>query len=107
MFSLSGLLARFLVGRQRSCRLRNGAGGERQRSSRASLVRLAKWCARRRPVAALLLFVAYAQALTGFLPLGGRDPLARLLGVGFKPVADSLVSAARAQADRRGPHHRL
>jgi 4-amino-4-deoxy-L-arabinose transferase-like glycosyltransferase len=57
-----------------------------------------KWCARAAaPVAAIFLLVAYGQALTGFLPLGGRDPLARLLGVGFKPVADSLASAARAQ----------
>ncbi len=57
-----------------------------------------KWCARlAAPVAALFLFVTYAQALTGVLPLGRGDPLARLLGVGFKPVADGLVSAARAQ----------
>jgi hypothetical protein len=60
-----------------------------------------KWCARlAAPVAAIFLLVAYAQALTGFIPLGARDPLARLLGVGFKPVADSLASAARA--DRAG-----
>jgi 4-amino-4-deoxy-L-arabinose transferase-like glycosyltransferase len=56
-----------------------------------------KWCAKlAAPVAALFLLVAYAQALTGFIPLGARDPLARLLGVGFKPVADSLAGAARA-----------
>ena len=46
------------------------------------------------PVAALFLLLAYAQALTGFIPLGARDPLARLLGTGFRPVADSLVDAA-------------
>jgi 4-amino-4-deoxy-L-arabinose transferase-like glycosyltransferase len=55
-----------------------------------------KWCARlAAPVAAALLLLTYAQALTGFIPLGNRDPLARLLGVGFKPVADSLAGAAR------------
>ena len=55
-----------------------------------------KWCAwAAAPVAAALLLLTYAQALTGFIPLGGRDPLARLLGVGFKPVADSLLGAAR------------
>ena len=55
-----------------------------------------KWCARlAAPVAGAILLLTYAQALTGFIPLGGRDPLARLLGVGFKPVADSLAGAAR------------
>ena len=55
-----------------------------------------KWCARlAAPVAALFLVVTYAQALTGIIPLGARDPLARLLGTGFRPVADGVVSAAR------------
>ena len=55
-----------------------------------------KWCARlATPVAALFLVVAYTQALTGIIPLGARDPLARLLGTGFRPVADGVVSAAR------------
>jgi 4-amino-4-deoxy-L-arabinose transferase-like glycosyltransferase len=55
-----------------------------------------KWCGRLAvPVAGAILFVTYAQALTGFIPLGSRDPLARLLGVGFRPVADSLAGAAR------------
>jgi 4-amino-4-deoxy-L-arabinose transferase-like glycosyltransferase len=57
-----------------------------------------RWCAAAAaPVAALLLLVVYGQALTGFLPMGARDPLARLLGVGFRPVADSLAGAVRAQ----------
>jgi 4-amino-4-deoxy-L-arabinose transferase-like glycosyltransferase len=55
-----------------------------------------KWCARlAAPVAALFLIVAYTQALTGIIPLGAKDPLARLLGTGFRPVADGVVSAAR------------
>ena len=55
-----------------------------------------KWCARlAAPVAALFLVVTYTQALTGIIPLGARDPLARLLGAGFRPVADGVVSAAR------------
>ena len=48
------------------------------------------------PVAALLLLLVYVQALTGIIPLGARDPLARLLGAGFKPVAASLARAARS-----------
>ncbi len=51
-----------------------------------------KWCTRlAAPVAAIILFLVYAQALTGLIPLGARDPLARLLGTGFRPVADSLA----------------
>ena len=56
-----------------------------------------KYCARLAiPVAGAVLILAYAQALTGIVPLGSRDPLARLLGTGFKPVADSLPGAALA-----------
>jgi 4-amino-4-deoxy-L-arabinose transferase-like glycosyltransferase len=56
-----------------------------------------KWCGRlAAPVAAIVLLLAYVQALTGIVPLGARDPLARLLGAGFKPVADSLSGAADA-----------
>ena len=47
------------------------------------------------PVAAFTDSLAYIQALTGIVPLGARDPLPRLLGTGFKPVADSLADAAR------------
>ena len=55
-----------------------------------------KWCARlAAPVAAVFLLAAYVQALTGIIPLGARDPLARLLGTGFKPVADSVADTAR------------
>ena len=55
-----------------------------------------KWCARlAAPTAALFLIVTYTQALTGINPLGARDPLARLLGGGFRPVADGVARAAR------------
>ena len=55
-----------------------------------------KWCTRlAAPVATAFLLLTYAQALTGFIPLGAKDPLARLLGVGFHPVADSLAGAAK------------
>jgi hypothetical protein len=55
-----------------------------------------RWSARlAMPLAGLMLLLVYAQAVTGFLPLSG-DPLARLLGRGFRPVADSLPAAARA-----------
>jgi len=39
------------------------------------------------PVAAMLLGAAYAQALFGVVPMGRKDPLARLLAVGFPEVA--------------------
>jgi 4-amino-4-deoxy-L-arabinose transferase-like glycosyltransferase len=55
-----------------------------------------KWCARlAAPVAALFLLTAYAQAMTGFIPLGARDPLPRLLGAGVKTLADSLAKDTR------------
>ena len=58
-----------------------------------------KWCTRLAvPMAAVFLFAAYLQALTGIIPLGARDPLARLLGTEFKPVADSLADAVRRNA---------
>jgi 4-amino-4-deoxy-L-arabinose transferase-like glycosyltransferase len=66
--------------------------GERQRSSRA----WRRWCAKlAAPVAALFLIVIYVQALTGLLPLGRRDPLARLLGTGFRAASGSLATAAQ------------
>ena len=58
-----------------------------------------KWCAKlAAPVAALFLIVTYGQALTGVLPLGKRDPLARLLGTGFRAVSSSLASAAQSSS---------
>lgn len=56
-----------------------------------------RWCSRlAMPLAGLMLILVYVQAVTGILPLGKADPLPRLLGRGFRPVADSLPAAARA-----------
>ncbi len=49
------------------------------------------------PVAAILLTIAYAQALFGVVPMGRKDPLARLLAVGFPDVA-AKVEALRVLA---------
>jgi 4-amino-4-deoxy-L-arabinose transferase-like glycosyltransferase len=42
------------------------------------------------PVAAILLLAAYAQALFGVVPMGRKDPLSRLLAVGFGDVARAV-----------------
>jgi 4-amino-4-deoxy-L-arabinose transferase-like glycosyltransferase len=42
------------------------------------------------PVAAVMLIGAYAQAAFGIVPVGRKDPLARLLAVGFPAVAASV-----------------
>lgn len=42
------------------------------------------------PVAAVLLVAAYAQALIGVVPMGRKDPLARLLAVGMPDVVHEL-----------------
>jgi hypothetical protein len=44
-------------------------------------------------VGAVMLLFVYAQALTGIVPLGGKDALARLLGAGFHAAANSLAAA--------------
>jgi 4-amino-4-deoxy-L-arabinose transferase-like glycosyltransferase len=49
------------------------------------------------PVAAVLLVAAYAQALFGVVPMGRKDPLARLLAVGFPEFA-AKVEALRLTA---------
>jgi len=49
------------------------------------------------PVAAAILVLAYAQALFGIVPMGGSDPLSRLLGVGLEDVA-ARVDAVRAKS---------
>jgi 4-amino-4-deoxy-L-arabinose transferase-like glycosyltransferase len=59
--------------------------------------RLRRWCSLfAMPLAGLMLMLVYAQAMTGIFPLGKNDALARLLGRGFRPVADALPDAARA-----------
>ncbi len=47
------------------------------------------------PVAGLFLVLVYGQALTGFIPLGTRDPLPRLFGAGVRPMAASLADAVK------------
>lgn len=44
------------------------------------------------PVAAMLLLAAYLQALIGVLPMGRKDPLARLLAVGMPQVTDNIAA---------------
>jgi hypothetical protein len=46
------------------------------------------------PVAAAILTVAYAQAFFGVLPLGRRDPIARMTAIGFRPVAERISMQA-------------
>jgi len=58
------------------------------------------WCSRlAMPVAGVFLLLAYAQAATGFLPLK-HDPLARLLGVGIKQVADEVQAEMQKSGAR-------
>ena len=50
-----------------------------------------KWSAKLAiPVAAVLLLAGYAQALIGVVPMGRKDPLARLLAVGMPEVVQEL-----------------
>ncbi len=46
------------------------------------------------PVAGAILTVAYAQAFFGVLPLGRRDPIARMTAIGFRPVAERIALQA-------------
>ena len=51
------------------------------------------------PTAALILAVIHAQAFFGMLPIGKHDPIARMMGVGFAPVAETVADdAARLHA---------
>jgi 4-amino-4-deoxy-L-arabinose transferase-like glycosyltransferase len=52
---------------------------------------LKKWSGRLAvPVAATLLIAAYAQALFGVVPMGRKDPMARLLAAGLPEVAKKV-----------------
>lgn len=52
---------------------------------------LAHWSARLAvPIAAILLLCGYAQALFGVVPIGRKDPLARLLAVGLPDVVSGV-----------------
>jgi 4-amino-4-deoxy-L-arabinose transferase-like glycosyltransferase len=51
------------------------------------------------PVAAIILVGSYLQTWTGLMPLGKQDPIARMMAVGIRPVADEISSlAARKHA---------
>jgi hypothetical protein len=59
---------------------------------------LAQWSAKLAiPVAAVLLVAGYAQALVGVVPMGRKDPLARLLAIGMPEVVSELGSLKTAQ----------
>jgi hypothetical protein len=65
-------------------------------ASESAQSRWRRWSSRlAMPLAGLLLLLVYVQVLTGLVPLGKSDPLGRLLGEGFRPVADSLPGAVR------------
>jgi hypothetical protein len=46
------------------------------------------------PTAALILLVVYAQAATGFLRWGHRDPIARMTAVAIVPVTKEISAIA-------------
>lgn len=48
------------------------------------------------PVAAVLLVAGYAQALLGVVPMGRKDPLARLLAVGMPDLVSQLEAVRTA-----------
>ncbi len=47
------------------------------------------------PVAVGILIFAYAQATIGIVPLGKRDPIARMTAVGILPVTNEISALAR------------
>jgi 4-amino-4-deoxy-L-arabinose transferase-like glycosyltransferase len=48
------------------------------------------------PVAAVLIAVGYAQALAGIVPMGRKDPLARLLAVGLPAIVADVDALRRS-----------
>jgi 4-amino-4-deoxy-L-arabinose transferase-like glycosyltransferase len=65
-------------------------------------VPVVKWSAKLAiPVAAVLVVAGYAQGLVGVVPMGRKDPLARLLAVGMPQVVEELGALKTANhADR-------
>ena len=47
------------------------------------------------PVASAILAASYLQTWIGILPLGDRDPIARMTAVGIAPIADQISAVAR------------
>ena len=83
LYPASAILAADWVARM----LRAGAAGLKGAIARASL-----WAA---PIGLAVAAVAYAQAITGFLPLGALDPAARIEG--FRGLAGELDARARGE----------
>jgi hypothetical protein len=48
------------------------------------------------PVAAVLLGIAYVQAVFGVIPIGRSDPMARLLAVGYGDVTKTVSDAQKS-----------
>lgn len=66
--------------------------GRRDGERESRLVRVSAAAAL--PVAFAILIACYLQAFFGVLPLGNRDPIARMTGVGFADVAKGLDEVA-------------
>lgn len=47
------------------------------------------------PAACLILLVSYVQAIFGVIPVGKTDPIARMMGVGLRPVMAEIAARAR------------
>lgn len=67
------------------------AAAEAMRSQGNDRWHLRDWTGRLTiPVAAMMLIAAYTQALMGIIPMGRKDPLARLLAVGLPEVTEQI-----------------
>jgi len=51
------------------------------------------------PVAICVLVIVYAQAFTGMMPLGDRDPIERMTAIGITPVAQQIAAIAQRNND--------
>lgn len=73
-------------------------GGIFAKDWRGWLGRARRWSALAAvPVAAMLLIAAYVQALIGVIPMGRKDPLARLLAVGMPAVSARIENLRTAE----------
>jgi len=69
-----------------------GVLGEGEAGVKGAVAKAAPWSA---PLALVAMALAFAQAQTGFLPLGAADPTARLEG--FRGLARELDARAKAE----------
>ena len=68
---------------------------------KGAAARLAAWSYRlAAPVALTMIGTIYAQAVFGFIPLGGIDPTARQLGTGWRAVGIEIDAFRRAHGAR-------